>query len=255
MKIKVVGSSIDDRSMGPQFAASYILNGSVAIDAGSIGMISSVGEQCAIKHIFLSHSHLDHIASLPIFLDNVYAFGPDCPTIYGSTSVRDCLLQDMFNERMWPDLIRLSKDESPFLRFLEIENGVTTEVEGLRLTPVELHHVVPVFGFIIEEADSAIAIISDTGPTDAMWSQARSTPNLKAVFLESAFPNSMAWLAERAGHLTPQMFRDEYQKLGLDLPVYAVHIKPAFYDEVVGDLKSLGLAQLEITRPNTVYEF
>ena len=175
MKIKVVGSSIDEGSKGPQFAASYIVNGSVAIDAGSIGMLSAVDEQRAIKHIFLSHSHLDHIATLPILLDNVYAFGPDCPTIYCSMTVRECLLQDMFNDRMWPDLIRLSQEESQFLKLVDLTGGETTEVEGVRLTAVELDHVVPVFGFIIEDSDSAIAIISDTGPTDAIWSKARST--------------------------------------------------------------------------------
>ena len=254
MKIKVVGSAIDGNS-GRQFAASYLVDRTVAIDAGSVGMISSVDEQREIKHIFISHCHIDHIATLPMFLDNVYALGPDCPTIYGNEFLRDSLLRDVFNERLWPDLIRLSHEESPFLKFRLLDSGDTTQVGSLSITSIELNHVVPTLGFIIEDAESAVAIISDTSPTEAIWTAAAKQPKLKAVFLESAFPNSMTWLADKAGHLTPEMFRQEYSKLGRDVPVIAVHIKPAFFEEVVGDLQALNLSQLTISKPNTSYEF
>lgn len=254
MRIRVLNSSTDGVS-GRQFAASYLVNGRVAIDAGSIGMLSSVQEQRNIGHVFLSHPHMDHIASLPVFLDNVYQQGPRCPTIYGNEFVRESLLRDVFNGRLWPDLPQLSQEESPFFRFELIESGGTIVIDELRITPIALNHVVPTLGFIIEDETAAIVIVSDTSPTEEIWSVAGNNRKLRAVFLEAAFPSSMAWLAEKAAHLTPLDFRAEYLKLNRDVPVYAVHIKPAYYDEVVAELAALGIDQLRISEANCDYEF
>lgn len=254
MRIRVLNSSTDGVS-GRQFAASYLVNDCVAIDAGTIGLLSSVQAQRKIGHVFVSHPHMDHIASLPMFLDNVYQNGPHCPTVYGTEFVRDCLLRDVFNGRLWPDLIRLSQEESPFLRFQKIDSGTTIVIDELRITPIELDHVVPTVGFIIEDERAAVALVSDTSPTEEIWSVAGKHENLRAVFLEAAFPSSMAWLAEKAAHLTPLEFRDEYLKLDRDVPVYAVHIKPAYFDEVVAELEDLGIRQLRISEANVDYEF
>ena len=253
MKIRCVGSSVDGGS--GQFSASYLVNDDVAIDAGTIGFMGSIDAQRKIAHVFLSHSHIDHIGSLPIFLDNIYEFGPNCVTVYASEFVQDVLRKNIFNERVWPDFLKLSREQSPFVTLATLDSMVPVQVGGLQVTPVELNHVVPTFGFLIEDDQTAVAIISDTSPTEAVWELARNNEKLQAVFLESAFPDSMTWLAEKAMHLTPTLFRDEYAKLGRELRIIAVHIKPAFYDEVVGQLKALGLATLTIGEPNREYEF
>ncbi|HRX83085.1 MAG TPA: MBL fold metallo-hydrolase, partial [Pirellulaceae bacterium] len=138
MKIKVIGSSVDGSPC--QFAASYLINDQIAIDAGSIGFMS-VAAQKRVKHIVISHSHLDHIASLPIFIDNVYEPSPDSVIVYGMPSVIECLQDNFFNDRVWPDVVRLSQEESPFLKFVAIENGQPFQLGNLSLTPVELDHV------------------------------------------------------------------------------------------------------------------
>lgn len=254
MKIKLVGSSIDDIA-GKHFAASYVINETVGIDAGTIGFQSCLDSQRKIQDIFISHSHLDHIASLPIFLDNVYQPVPECPTVYGNEGVRTALLRDILNDRVWPDLIRVSYDESPFLKFVEIEANEPVMIGDLSVTPIALNHVVPTFGFVIEDESTAIAIVSDTSATEEIWATAASRANLKAVFLESAFPNAMQWLADKTGHLTPAQFSHEFGKLARDVPVIAIHIKPAFHEQVVKELESLDLSSLTIGIPNTEYEF
>lgn len=254
MRIKLVGSTIDD-TVGKHFAASYIVNDRLGIDAGTIGFMSCLDQQRAIKDLFISHAHLDHLASLPIFLDNIYQPGPDCPTVYGNDAVREVLLRDILNDRVWPDLIRVSYDESPFLNFVQIQAGDPVELNELRVTPVALNHVVASLGFVIEDDTTAIAIVSDTSQTEEIWEVAGSKPHLKAVFLEAAFPNSMRWLADKTGHLTPALFAQEYRKLAAEVPVIAVHIKPAFHDEVVDDLEALRLPSVQVGVPNTEYVF
>ena len=251
MKIKVVGSSVDGNPC--QFSASYVINDHVAIDAGPLGFMS-IEAQKRVKHVFISHCHLDHIGSLPIFIDNVYEHGPDCVNVYGSSSVIECLQKSFFNEHVWPDVLRLSQEESPFLRFVPLENLVPIQVNGITVTPVELDHVVPTLGFLIDDGDSAVVVVSDTSPTQQVWELANQSARLKCVLLEAAFPNSMAWLAEKAKHLTPELMYQEYRKLEATVLLIVVHIKPAFYEAVISELTALKLPLLEVSLPNREYE-
>jgi len=254
VKIRLIQSSIGD-SGSQQFLATYVIDDTVAIDAGCLGFMSPVDDQRRIEHIFLSHSHIDHIASLPIFVDNVYVPGPDCVTIHGNREVLDCLRSHIFNDRIWPDMVQLSEPKTAFMELVEIEHGKPVEVNGLKITPVELDHIVPTLGFVIEGQDASIVFVSDTSPTQAIWDLANQTPNLKAAFLEASFPNSMAWLADRSKHLTPEMFNEETKKLQRDATIIAVHIKPAFEDAIIAELKMLDLPNLRIGRPGQRYEF
>lgn len=254
MKITLVESSVGH---GPrqQILASYIVNDSIVIDAGSIGFVSPLDVQKQVKHVFISHSHTDHLASLPIFIDNVYAPGPECPIVYGNADVLDCLQKHVFNERIWPDMIRLSAEETPFLKLQEIHTETTVEVDGVRITPVAVDHIVPAMGFILEDDEAAIAIVSDTNPTNRIWEVINEQQNLKAVLLEASFPNHMAWLAERAMHLTPELFAGALQKLKQPAQVIAIHIKTAFDEQIKKELADLNLSNVEIGEPGKTYEF
>lgn len=252
MKIKVIGSSIGQGEQH-QFLLSYVCNETVAIDAGSIGFMTPLHDQVRIAHVFLTHSHLDHTASLPIFLDNVYVPGPGCPNIYAHPTTLESLKTDFFNERVWPDLLRLSRDESPFLRMVPVIEGQDTTVDGLTITPIELTHVIPTFAYTVSDESGTAAIVSDTSPTDHVWEVLNGLPRLKAVFLEVSFPNSMTWVAEKAMHLTPRMFAEELAKLKLTVPILAVHVKPAFRAEVLKEVGDMNLAGVEFVEPGREY--
>ncbi len=255
MKINIVGSAVDSGCPGQQFAASYVINGRVAIDAGSIGFQSSIPAQRRIQHVFLSHGHMDHIASLPIFLDNVYQPGPDYVSVHAPQETLDSLRTDVFNERIWPDLVRLSQEESPFMKLLPMQAGDTVDVGDLRVTAMALDHVVPTLGFVISHGSGSVAFVSDTAPLDSIWQTLNDVADLKALFLESAFPTRMGWLAAKAKHLTPTLFAEGCRKLLHSVPIIAVHIKPTFRDEILNEFASLNIPRLVIGSPDIDYEF
>jgi ribonuclease BN (tRNA processing enzyme) len=211
----------------------------LAFDAGCIGFYGSAQDQARVRHVLISHTHMDHIASLPLFVENAYEGRRDCLTIHGNDHVLNCLRTDLFNDRVWPDFFALSPPDAPFFKLSTLEAGKTIELEGLRITPMAVNHVVPTLGFLLEDADTAVLIVSDTGPTEEIWKQANRTPNLRAVFLEACFPNSMQWLADASKHLTPRTFAEELQKLHRPVPVYAVHIKARFRSQVIDELQAL----------------
>ena len=131
MKINLLQSSIGSGG-GHRFLASYVVNDVLAIDAGCIGFISPVEDQKQIKHVLLSHTHIDHIASLPIFVDNVYDRSPECMTIYGNEAVLECLRSDIFNDRVWPNMIQMSESEFPFLNLQLLNSETPIEIDNLK---------------------------------------------------------------------------------------------------------------------------
>lgn len=256
MRVRLVPSSVAaGTSEQDQFLTSYLINDTLAVDAGCIGFFGSPEEQARIRHILLSHSHIDHLASLPIFLENVYQSHPECVTVHGSQAVLDSLQRDIFNGRVWPDFIKLSQTIPPFLKLATLESGTPKQLDGLRVTPVAVHHPVPTQGFIIEDDAAAVVISSDTGPTEELWERANQTPNLKAVFLEFTFPEEMTALAEIAGHLIPTMAAREIQKLKRRIPVFAVHLKAQYRARVVQEIRALGLPDVALARFDSAYDF
>jgi ribonuclease BN (tRNA processing enzyme) len=256
VRVTLVPSSVGGvgRSQN-QFLTSFLVNDTVAIDAGSIGLYGGPAEQARVKHLLLSHTHSDHLATLPVFLLNAYQGDGDCVTVYGSEVVLDCLRRHVFNDVLSPNFIRISEQRPPYLKLQALKPGEPLEVGGLRVTPVPVHHAVPTLGFILEDSGATVLIPSDTGPTQEIWERGRTKRNLKAVFLEAALPNSMAWLAEVAGHLTPALFAAEVAKLGGTARFFAVHITPNHRRQVVKELKALGLANVEVAECGKPYSF
>ena len=240
-----------------QFATSYLVNESIAIDAGCLGFCGEPDDQLRIKHILISHSHMDHVASLPIFVENVYSGSSDCVTVYGNEAVLDSLQRDVFNSRVWPDFVAMSSPgaAAPFLRLEVLKSGHPRTLDGLVVRPVTVDHVVPTHGFLLSDEAASVVISSDTGPTEAIWREAHALPNLKAIFLEVTFPNSMQRLADVSMHLTPSTLAEEIQKMPAGVPVYAVHLKARFREAVRSEVAALKIPHLHIASFDTPYEW
>lgn len=240
-----------------QYLTTYVVNEHLAIDAGCLGLVGSPERQAGIRDVVLTHSHQDHIASLPVFLENAYEARSDCVTIHGSRAVLDCLQRDVFNNRVWPDFIAISKrqPQAPFLKLATLDAGRTVEIQGVRVTPIELNHIVPTFGYVLEDASATVVIVSDTGPTDEIWSRANAARNLKAVFLEVTFPNEMSQIADVSKHLTPALFGAELGKLTRPARVLTIHLKARYADPIARQLAALSLTNVELVQFGRVYEF
>ena len=255
MEVTLVPSAVGVRRSRQQFLTSYLIGDAVAVNAGCIGFYRTPREQRRIKHLFLSHTHMDHLASLPTFLVNTYTGDGDCVTVYGSEFVLDCLRRDVFNDRLWPDFLRLSVEGPPFLKLQLLRPGQTVECGGLRVTPEAVDHLVPTMGFLIEDEAVAVVISSDTGPTGALWERANRAANLKAVFVETAFPDALDGLAEASKHLTPALLGREMRKVTRPVRFIVVHLSSRGRRQIVDELNALDGAALEIGRFGEPYIF
>jgi ribonuclease BN (tRNA processing enzyme) len=254
MKIRILGSAPENPAVR-QYVSSYLINDRVAIDVGSLGFYGTAQDQAAVGHLFLTHSHADHCASLPIFLENCYGLGPQCPVVYGSAHTLDSLQKHLFNDVVWPDFIKLSANTHPFLQLRLLEAEKPVEAERLCITPVAVNHVVPTFAYLVSDGQATVVFAADSGPTDRLWDLTQLVPSLRGVFLEASFPNSMRGLAEVSLHLTPEMFATEVAKMPPATRVIAVHIKTRYRETVVQELSDLGIPTLEVGECETDYIF
>ena len=136
---------------------------------------------------------------------------------------------------------------NPILHSEVLQEGQESKLDDILVTPIPVNHLVPTVGLILKDEHVAWALSGDTHRTEAIWQTAAQEPNLKAVFIETSFPDEMGDLALASKHLTPSLLKQEFQKIGRpDLPVYVYHLKPQFQDQIATQLNRLGIPNLHI---------
>lgn len=233
----------------------FLVNGRVLLEAGAVTAALPLDRQVEIEHVLVSHAHLDHTVGLAFLADNVQAAaGRSVPITMASLPavVRD-LRTYCFNNRLWPDFTALPTPEAPVLRMESLAEDQAITFGGLVVVPVAVHHRVPGAGFVISDGTSGFVFSGDTGPTQALWHLARQVREVRAVVVETAFPDRLRDLARTSGHLTPALLERELEKMP-DRPVFVYHIKPTFYDETADQLARLG-SRVQILRQGQIYEF
>ena len=231
MIIRMLGPAIGDAVA----LSSYLVNGVTLVDCGGAGFCGELDRQAGVRDVFLTHSHMDHVASLPLLLDNVYGLGAP-PTLHATQATLDALHRDVFNDGLWPDVFALSQVTAPFVHVRPLTDA-SVDVSGVRVTGVPVDHVVPTTAYILEEPGAAVAIVTDTAPTEAIWERLSATPSLRAVFLECSFPEELAIVAKVSKHMTPSLFAAQAARRPAGSKLYAIHLKPQHHSQIVDQLR------------------
>ncbi len=218
---------------------SFLLDGTVSLDAGALTQSLTLEEQARVRSIIITHSHLDHVASLPFLVENVFGRAKGAIEIVATREVAGLLQEHLFNDAIWPDFTRIPNHLLPAITFRVIEAGVPFRVDGLMAMAVPVSHVVPTFGYLVWNDGACVVFSSDTGPTEALWAEARRRADLKAIFVECSFPDAMAEIAEVSKHLTPATLRAEMAKFPPGVPVNLYHMKPPTLPQLRADVAAL----------------
>lgn len=225
---------------------SFLVDGQVAIDAGAITRALSISEQRQVRHVLITHTHMDHTNTLPFLIENSFGSSDQPVLIFCTKRVLAGVRRHLFNNDTWPDFSRIPNHMYPSVIFEEIEIEKPFIIEGLKggpleVTAVEVNHIVPTTGLLLRQGNSSVIFTSDTGPTSRIWEVANATEDLAALITEVSFPNRMQDVADVSLHLTPVTLKTELEKLERDVPVYLYHFKPPYIDELRQELAATEL--------------
>ena len=244
MIVKIVGGH---GGVSPGFmSTSYLIDSRLLIDAGSIAKGVPIAEQAQIDNILISHSHLDHISDLAYLADNCFGMRGKPFEIWTNNEVRENITKHLLNDAIWPDFTKIPTEEDPTLRFNAFEAGESKEIGGYKVTAVQVNHFAGSLGFIIESENSSVVFTQDTGPTDRIWELAHKKNNLKGIFTEVSFPNSLTQVAVDSRHHTPASIKEEIKKMPKDVPIFLGHLKPNFQTQLYQEIASLGESRVTI---------
>ena len=252
MKIRIVPSTLDGRH---QLLTSYLVNGTLAIDAGALSIGLTQAEQRAIRAIIITHTHLDHTATLPMLITDLFDELREPIALYATASDFEALNKYIFNPRMWITFETLRNEHTPLIEHHPIRAGESFTVEGLKILPVPVTHTVLTHGLLVEDETSAVLFTSDTGATEKIWNVANECSKLKAVFIDLSFPNALTSLARVSEHHSPETLLVEMEKLRSGIAVYGVHLKAPYRDQIIAEVDKLNDPRLSIAEVGRDYEF
>jgi len=254
MKLRILGCS--GGIGGNLRTTSMLLDNDVLIDAGTgVGELS-LTELSMIDHVFVTHSHLDHIACIPLMVDSA-GFMRDKPlTIYATEATLEILKQHIFNWKIWPDFSQIPDTINPFMRYQAISLGQAVELDGRKITALPANHVVPAVGFQIDSGEASLVFSGDTTTNDALWVEVNQISNLRYLIIETAFSNSEKELAILSKHLCPSLLALELLKLKLNPKIYITHLKPGEVELTMQEISELVCAQTATMLQNgQIFEF
>lgn len=224
MEIRILGCS---GGVGVNLRTTTILiDQDILIDAGTgIGDLS-IEEMAQIRHIFLTHSHLDHIACFPLLIDTLFDQLERPITIHAQPATIEALETHIFNNKIWPDFACLPTPDNPVMRFQTMNPGEICRIGERSFEMITVNHIVPGAGYRIENASGVFAFSGDTTTNDTFWAGLNARDKLDILVVEAAFPDEEIELCRRAGHYCPSLLAEDLAKLEHQPEVYISHNKP-----------------------------
>lgn len=223
---------------------SFLIDGDVLVDAGTGVGDLSLEEMLGIRHVLLTHSHLDHVAALPLMIDSVASQLSEPIHVYALPGTIAALRTHIFNNVIWPDFSRIPSPEAPFVRFEEVQVGQTLQMHGKAIEVLPAVHTVPACGYAVASGHGCWVFTGDTERNPAFW-QRLNQLEVAALVIETAFSNREQDLAKRSLHLSPQALAEELD--GIDknkrFPIFITHTKPAETELIMTEIQKFDQTQ------------
>ncbi len=255
IKLRVLGCS---GGIGGEHlrTTSLLVDDDVLIDAGTGVGDLSIAELARIDHVFLTHTHLDHIACLPLMIDSVADRRNTPLTVYGTRPVLNILKAHVLNWLVWPDFAEVPSADNPFMRYQPIDLLQPVTVGGRTFTALPVDHTIPAVAYRLDSGSSSLVFSGDTGPCDAFWQEVNRIDNLRHLIIECAFPDREERLAIVSKHLCPSMLALELSKLERPCEIHITHLKPGQMELTMTEIeRCLGEYKPQMLRNNQGFEF
>jgi HD-GYP domain-containing protein (c-di-GMP phosphodiesterase class II)/ribonuclease BN (tRNA processing enzyme) len=220
--------------------SSIAFNKESVMDAGNL--LDALGDASVdIEHIWLTHSHLDHIVDIAYILDNYFTKRKKTLYIHGLPETIKAVKENFLNDTIWPDFakIKLQDSEKMAVEYKEVEIGKKYKIgENEFLKAFETDHTVESCGYIYYKENRKLMIATDTYSLDNIIDILERERDIYALVIECSFASSMENLAKESKHLTPKLLFGGLKKLKRDdIKYYINHIKPIYIDKITNEIE------------------
>lgn len=242
MKIRVLGCSgaiaKDCRT------TSFLVDDDLLVDAGTgVGDLTLL-EMAAINDVVITHSHLDHIANLPLMIDSVASMRKAALRVHALPETIAALKQHIFNNLIWPDFTKIPSAEKPFLSFHPLQTGTRLKIAGKMIEALPAVHTVAAVGYAITAGAGCWVFSGDTERNPAFWKRINQM-NVAMLVIETAFSNREKQLAQLSLHLSPNVLAQELDQIDKTkrFPIYITHTKPAETELIMEEIQRFDQTQ------------
>lgn len=235
--IKILGAS--GSKAKNQNTTSFQIFKDIIIDAGNV--LNSLGNEAKdINHIFLTHSHADHITDLPFIIETFFEERKTPLTIYALEETIEVLKTYSFNNVIWPDFTKIkllnSNENSLILKKIKLNEIIS--IGEYQIKPIEANHIAGSCGFVITKNHQSFIISGDTYLNPIIWEEINNNKTIKCLIIECSFPDKFDELAKVSKHLTPNLIAKELKNLKRkDISIFFYHLKPNYEKELLKDIK------------------
>jgi ribonuclease BN (tRNA processing enzyme) len=243
MKVRILGCSggIGGRQLR---TTSILVDNDILIDCGTGVGDLAIADLAQINHVFLTHSHLDHIASLPLLVDTVGDMRTRPLTVHATEATLEIIRAHIFNWAIWPDFSEIPSVEKPYLRYEAIRVGTAVNLDGRKITALPANHTVPAVGYHLNSGKGSLVFSGDTGPCPDLWVAVNRIRNLRYLIIETAFSNREKRLATVSKHLCPSTLAEELANLERTPEIYITHLKPGQIELTMQEIED-GIGELK----------
>ncbi|GHT84641.1 cAMP phosphodiesterase class-II:metallo-beta-lactamase superfamily protein [Betaproteobacteria bacterium] len=238
MKLTVLGCS---GGIGGENArtSSFLVDRDVLLDCGTgVGDLDFESLR-AISHIFLSHSHLDHVAALPLLVDAIGEIRHHTMTVYATAETIHILRAHLFNWLLWPDFTAIPDRRHPYLRLQVVKVGESVRLGKRVITALPAQHTVPAVGWCVDSGEAQLVYTGDTTYCPELIAALNRLPALAHLIVETAFPEEMRGLAVASRHLCPGMLANMLNELTVSPEVYISHLKSGLGGKIMEQIDAI----------------
>ncbi|MDR2209279.1 MAG: 3',5'-cyclic-nucleotide phosphodiesterase [Azoarcus sp.] len=255
MKLKVLGCSggigcEDSRT------SSFFVDDDVLVDCGTGVGDLGFEELRRISHVFVSHSHIDHIAAIPLLVDSIGEVCRHTVTIYATPETLHILRAHVFNWLVWPDFTAIPDRRFSYLRLQSIQIGESLQLGTRTFTALPVLHTVPGAAWLLDSGETQLIYSGDTTYSPDLIAAINTCQSLRYLIMETAFPEEMHAMAIAARHLCPGILKTMLNELTVSPEVFISHLKPGMSDRIMEQVDALN-THLRPTRlmRGQVFEF
>ena len=237
MKINVLGCS---GGIGSGLRTTALrVDASTLLDCGTGVGDLPLEELFQIKHVFITHSHLDHVAGLPLLIDTIYEKLIEDPLkVYCQPETHQVLMDHIFNWKIWPNFFALPSEENPVVRFVPMKPEQQMVINDKTLTMIEVEHTVPAVSYLVKDANCSFAFSGDTASAPKLWQALNQQSKVDLLIVECAFADERSEIANQAKHFSPTSLANELSALSHQPQVCVSHLQPGEEDKIMQELRA-----------------